>query len=53
MPQVEAGTPFERWQAAGRLSFPDDDEGAAMYADASRMLRQVHTYVFRWFITTA
>ena len=41
MPQVEAGTPFARWQAAGRLSFPDDEAGADMYRDASYMLRQV------------
>lgn len=41
MPQVEAGTPFARWQAAGRLSFPDDEAGADMYRDASHMLRQV------------
>lgn len=39
--QVEAGTPFARWQAAGRLSFPDDEAGADMYRDASHMLRQV------------
>jgi hypothetical protein len=39
--QVEAGTPFARWQAAGRLSFPDDEAGADMYRDASNLLRQV------------
>jgi hypothetical protein len=39
--QVEAGTPFARWQADGRLSFPDDEAGAAMYRDASNLLRQV------------
>ena len=39
--QVEAGTPFARWQAAGQLSFPDDEAGADMYRDASAMLRQV------------
>lgn len=39
--QVEAGTPFARWQAAGRLTFPDDEAGADMYRDASNMLREV------------
>ena len=39
--QVEAGTPFGRWHDAGRLRLPTDDEGAAMYSDASRMLLEV------------
>lgn len=39
--QVEAGTPFGRWHDAGRLKLPTDDEGAAMYSDASRMLLEV------------
>lgn len=38
--QVEAGTPFGRWRDQGRLSFPDDSSGAAMYTDASAMLRK-------------
>lgn len=38
--QVEAGTPFGRWRDSGRLSFPDDTSGAAMFTDASTMLRQ-------------
>ncbi len=36
--QVEEGTPFARWFEKGRLSFPPDEEAAAMYSEAVAML---------------
>lgn len=35
---IEEGTPFSRLFAEGRLVAPDDDEAAAMYESAARML---------------
>ncbi|GLC51316.1 hypothetical protein PLESTB_000489300 [Pleodorina starrii] len=37
--QVEEGTPFERWQRAGRLRLPPDDAAVEMYGEASELLR--------------
>jgi hypothetical protein len=37
--QVEEGTPFARWQRAGRLTLPPDDSAVAMYGEASALLR--------------
>ncbi len=42
--QVEDGTPFGRWYPPGHAALPDDEEGAAMYRDASHMLREVRRY---------
>ncbi len=39
--QVEDGTPFGRWYPPGHAALPDDEDGAAMYRDASHMLREV------------
>ena len=39
--QVEDGTPFGRWYPPGHAALPDDEDGAAMYRDASHMLRKV------------
>ncbi|KAG2442811.1 hypothetical protein HXX76_002890 [Chlamydomonas incerta] len=36
--QVEEGTPFERWQRAGRLRLPADEAAVEMYGTASRLL---------------
>ena len=38
---MEEGTPFGKWYPAGSSLLPQEEAGAAMYADASRMLRQV------------
>ncbi|EFJ52010.1 hypothetical protein VOLCADRAFT_42214, partial [Volvox carteri f. nagariensis] len=37
--QVEEGTPFSRWQRAGRLRLPPDDAAVEMYGEASELLR--------------
>lgn len=37
--QVEEGTPFERWQSEGKLSLPQEDDGASMLCAASETLR--------------
>ncbi len=37
--QVEEGTPFGRWYAAGQRPLPLEDEAADMYVVASDMLR--------------
>ena len=39
--QVEDGTPFGRWYPPGHAALPDDEQGAAMYRDASEVLREV------------
>lgn len=39
--QVEEGTPFEKWYPAGTTLLPQDEEGALMYEDASRILQEV------------
>jgi coproporphyrinogen III oxidase-like Fe-S oxidoreductase len=37
--QVEEGTPFDRWNDAGKLELPGEDDSVAMLAAASRTLR--------------
>jgi hypothetical protein len=36
--QVEEGTPFARWYDQGKLSFPQEDDAAVMYAEAVAQL---------------
>ena len=38
---MEEGTPFGKWYPAGSSALPPEDDGAAMYSDASRMLQEV------------
>ena len=35
---MEEGTPFERWQRAGRLRLPADEAAVEMYGKASQVL---------------
>lgn len=37
--QVEEGTPFERWEAQGKLALPTESHSASMLAHASQQLR--------------
>ena len=37
--QIEEGTPFDKWYEPGQGVMPDDETGAAMFRDASAVLR--------------
>ncbi|RIV25857.1 radical SAM family heme chaperone HemW [Alicyclobacillaceae bacterium I2511] len=40
--QVEPGTPFARWQAAGKLNLPGEDTEADMYDEIRTSLQNIH-----------